>query len=147
MFNQNNEPTNYSTYDSTSSNPYIYNNKLNADMPPYQQQQNMYYFIRQLNPITSVTLSPQTLDPTNLPCDYRPTYYNTLGDAWGIDSMNDVMHNRTPQNNPNNWRDNIPNKQGYYNQNEHTNNYFRPQSAIKLGQATSNQDYNGYLLF
>ena len=147
MFNQNNEPTNYSTYDSTSSNPYINNNKLNVDMPPYQQQQNMYYFIRQLNPITNVTLSPQTMDPTNLPCDYRPTCYNTLGDAWGIDSMNAVTHLQTPQNNPNNWRDNIPNKQGYYNQYEHTNNYYRPKSTIATGQATSNQDYHGYLLF
>ena len=147
MFNQQNEPTNYMTYDSTASNPYINNNKLNSEMPVYQQYQNMYYFIRQLNPITGVTLSPQTMDPSNLPCNVRPTYYNTLGDAWNIDSLNAVMHNQTPQNNPNNWRDNIPMKQGYYNQNEHTNNYYRPQSAIKLGQATSNQDIHGYLLF
>ena len=145
MFNQQNEKTNYMTYDSTASNPYI--NNLNADMPVYQQQQNMYYFIRQLNPITGVTLSPQTMDPSNLPCDYRPTYYNTLGDAWGIDSLNAVMHNQTPQNNPNNWRDNLLFKQGYYSQYEHTNNYFRQQSAIKAGQATSNQDIHGYLLF
>ena len=147
MFNQQNEKTNYRTYDSNASNPYINNNNLNADITVHQQQQNMYYFIRQLNPITGVTLSPQTMDPSNLPCDYRPTYYNTLGDAWGIDSLNAVMHNQTPQNNPNNWRDNITTKQGYYNQYEHTNNYYRPRSAIKAGQATSNQDIHGYLLF
>jgi hypothetical protein len=71
MFNQNNEPTNYSTYDSTSSNPYINNNKLNVGMPPYQQQQNMYYFMRQLNPITNVTLSPQHLT--------QPIYHVIIG--------------------------------------------------------------------
>ena len=76
--------------------------------------------MRQLNPIANVT---QTLGPANLPCNYRPTYYNTLGDAWGIDSMNDVMQNQTPQSSPNNnWRDNITTKRGYYNQYEHTNN-------------------------
>ena len=41
MFNQQNEKTNYMTYDSNASNPYINNNNLNADMPVYQQQQNM----------------------------------------------------------------------------------------------------------
>ena len=81
MFNQQNEKKNYMTYDSNASNPYINNNNLNAGMPVYQQQQNMYYFIRQLNPITGVTLSPQTMDPTNLPCDYRPTYCNKTGRA------------------------------------------------------------------
>ena len=65
MFNQQNEKTNYMTYDSNASNPYINNNNLNAEMPVYQQYQNMYYFIRQLNPITGVTLSPQTMDPSN----------------------------------------------------------------------------------
>jgi hypothetical protein len=50
-------------------------------------------------------------------------------------------------NNPNNWQDNIPSKPGFYNQDEHTNNYYRPKSAIKAGQASSNQDIHGYLLF
>jgi hypothetical protein len=57
------------------------------------------------------------------------------------------MHNQTPQNNPNNWRDNIRIKQDYYNEYEHTNNILRSQSSIKPGQATSNQDFHGYLLF
>jgi hypothetical protein len=94
-----------------------------------------------------VNLSPQTRDPSNLPCDVRPTYYNTLGDAWGTDSMNAIMHNQTPQNNPNNWRDNLPSKAGYYNMYEHTNNLYRPISNIKTGQATSTQDIHGYLLY
>ena len=147
MFNQNTEPTNYATYDTTASNPYVNNNNLNADMPVYQKMQNMYYYTRQINPISMVNLSPQTRDPTNLPCDYRPTYYNTLGDAWGIDSMNAIMHNLTPQNNPNNWLDHVQTKSGYYNQYEHSNNYYRPKSTIAAGQASSNQDIHGYLLF
>ncbi len=50
-------------------------------------------------------------------------------------------------NNPNKWQDNVPAKTGYYTQHEHTNNYYRPLSAIQAGQATSNHDFHGYLLF
>ena len=61
--------------------------------------------------------------------------------------MNDITHLQNRYNNPNNWRDNIQPKQGYHNQNEHTLNNVRPISAIKAGQASSNQDVHGYLLF
>ena len=64
-----------------------------------------------------------------------------------MDSMNDIMQLQTNFNNPNNWRDNLPSKPLYYNQDEHTNNNYRPISAIQAGQATSNQDYHGFLLF
>ena len=147
MFNQNTKPTNYATYDSTASNPYINHANLNANYAPYQHEQNLYFYTRQINPISMVNVSPQSGDPSNLPCDIRPTYYNTLGDAWGTDSLNAVMHIQTPLNNPNLWRDHIQVKQGYYNSNEHTNNYYRPKSTIAIGQATSNQDVHGYLLF
>jgi len=61
--------------------------------------------------------------------------------------MNDINHIQTRYNNPNNWRDNIPQKQGYHNQHEHTLNNKRPISSIQAGQATSIIDYQGYLLF
>ena len=92
-------------------------------------------------------VSPQSRDPSNLPCDVRPTLYNGVDGLYGNDSMNAIMQLQTNYNNPNNWRDNLPAKVGYYNQNEHTGNYHRPLSTIQAGQATSNQDYHGYLLF
>ena len=61
--------------------------------------------------------------------------------------MNDITQLQTNLNHPNNWRDNIPPKHGHHNQHEYTNNYYRPKPAIKAGQATSNQDIHGYLLF
>jgi hypothetical protein len=38
----------------------------------------MYYFIRQINPITLATLSPQMMDPTFLPSDERSTVYDAV---------------------------------------------------------------------
>ena len=146
MFNQFNEPTNYMTLDSSTLNPYNYKNMDNI-FPIYQQYQNLYYYTRQINPISLANVSPQSRDPSNLPCDIRPTIYDGVDGLYGNNSMNEINHLQTAQNNPNNWRDNIAPKKGYYNQNEHTNNNYRPISAIKTGQATSNQDYHGYLLF
>ena len=146
MFNQYNESTNYPTLDSSSLNPYNYKEFYDR-FPTYQQYQNLYYYTRQINPISLANVSAQSRDPSNVPCDIRPTLYNGVDGLFGIDSMNAIMQLQTPQNNPNNWRDNIPTKPFYYNQNEHTNNYHRPISAIKAGQATSNIDYHGYLLF
>ena len=146
MFNQYNEPSNYMTYDSSSLNQYNYKN-MDDVFPIYQQHQNLYYFTRQINPITLSNISPQSRDPTNLPCDIRPTFYDGVDGVYGVNSLNDITHLQTRYNNPNNWRDNIPPKIGYYNQHEHTNNYYRPKSSIKAGQASSNQDIHGYLLF
>ncbi len=115
--------------------------------PVYQQHQNLYYFTRQINPITLSNISPQSRDPSNLPCDIRPAIYDGVDGVYGNHSMNDITQHQTRFNNPNNWQDNIPSKPGYYNQNEHTNNYYRPKSAIQAGQASSNQDINGYLIF
>ena len=146
MFNQYNELNNYMTYDSSSLNQYNYKNLDNA-FPVYQQYQNLYYYTRQINPITLANVSPQSRDPTNLPCDIQPTLYDGLDGVYGENSMNDITHLQTRFNNPNNWRDNILPKQGYHNQHEHTLNNVRPISAIQVGQATSNQDVHGYLLF
>ena len=146
MFNQYNEPSNYMTYDSSSLNQYNYKN-MDDVLPVYQQHQNLYYFTRQINPITLSNISPQSRDPTNLPCDIRPTLYDGLDGVYGENSLNDITQLQTRYNNPNNWRDNIPPKIGYYNQHEHTNNYYRPKSSIQAGITSSNQDIHGYLLF
>jgi hypothetical protein len=146
MFDQYNERSNYMTYDSSSLNQYNYKN-FDDIFPIYQQYQNLYYNTRQINPITLSNLNAQTRDPTNLPCDIRPTLYDGIDGVYGENSMNDITQFQTRYNNPNNWRDNKPAKHGYYNQNEHTNNYYRPKSSIQAGQASSNQDIHGYLLF
>ena len=146
MFNQYNEPSNYMTYDSSSLNQYNYKN-MDDVLPVYQQHQNLYYFTRQINPITLAIVNAQSRDPTNLPCDIRPTLYDGLDGVYGENSLNDITHLQTRYNNPNNWRDNIPPKIGYYNQHEHTNNYYRPKSSIQAGITSSNQDIHGYLLF
>ena len=146
MFNQYNEPSNYMTYDSSSLNQYNYKN-LDDVFPVYQQYQNLYYFKKQINPITLANVNAQSRDPTNLPCDIRPTIYDGIDGVYGHNSMNDITHLQTRFNNPNNWRDNIPSQHGFHNQNEHTLNNKRPVSSIQAGQASSNQDVHGYLLF
>ena len=146
MFNQYNEPSNYITYDSSSLNQYNYKN-LDDVFPVYQQYQNLYYFKKQINPITLANVNAQSRDPTNLPCDIRPTIYDGIDGVYGHNSMNDITHLQTRFNNPNNWRDNIPSQHGFHNQNEHTLNNKRPISSIQAGQASSNQDVHGYLLF
>ena len=146
MFNQYNELSNYMTYDSSSLNQYNYKN-LDDVFPVYQQYQNLYYFKKQINPITLANVNAQSRDPSNLPCDIRPTIYDGIDGVYGHNSMNDITHLQTRFNNPNNWRDNIPSQHGFHNQNEHTLNNKRPISSIQAGQASSNQDVHGYLLF
>ncbi len=48
-----------------------------AVLPVYQQNENIYYFTRQINPITLSNVGPQSRDPSNLPCDIRD---NTTSD-------------------------------------------------------------------
>ncbi len=67
--------------------------------------------------------------------------------VYGAHSMNDITQLQNPKNNTNNWLDHIQSKPGCFDQNEHTLNNKRPISYIQVGQATSNQDINGYLLF
>ena len=146
MFNQYNEPTNYPTLSGSVLNQYNYKN-MDEVLPVYQQYQNLYHFTRQINPISLSNVNAQSRDPSNLPCDMRITLYDGIDGVYGHNSMNDINHIQTRQNNPNNWLDNIQPKQGYYNQNEHTLNNKRPISSIQAGIASSNQDINGYLLF
>ena len=146
MFDEYNAMTNYMTYDSSSLNQYNYKN-MNDVLPVYQQNENMYHFTRQINPISLSNISPQSRDPSNLPTDMRITLYDGIDGVYGHNSMNDINHLNTNINNPNHWRDNIPPKHGYYNQNEHTNNYYRPKSLIQAGIASTTQDIHGYLLF
>ena len=146
MFDEYNAMTNYMTYDSSSLNQYNYKN-MDDVLPVYQQNENMYYFTRQINPITLSNVSPQSRDPSNLPCDIRSTIYDGVDGVFGNHSMNDITQHQTRYNNPNNWSDNICSKSGYYNQNDPTLNNRRPISSIQAGQATSNQDINGYLIF
>jgi hypothetical protein len=83
------------------------------------------------------------MDPSNLPCDIRPTIYEQ-GDA---DNREKLKLYRTPLNNPNLWQSHLPAKSGYYNSNEHTaNNNIRPLSAINIGQSTSVQNIHGYYI-
>ena len=120
---------------------------MDNNFPVYQQYQNLYHFTKQINPITLSNVNAQTRDPSNLPCDMRPTIYDGMDGVYGIHSMNDIVQHQNRFNNPNNWQDNIQGKPGYYNQDEHTLNNKRPISYIQIGQATSNQDINGYLIF
>ena len=65
----------------------------------------MYYFTRQLNPLSLVTLSPQMMDPSNLPPDQRSTIY----DAMNLNNQERNNQYQTPANNPSNlWQDNTP---------------------------------------
>ena len=82
MFNQYNELNNYMTYDSSSLNQYNYKN-LDNSFPVYQQYQNLYYCTRQINPISLSNVSPQSRDPSNLPCDMRMTLYDDINDVYG----------------------------------------------------------------
>ena len=146
MFDEYNAMTNYMTYDSSSLNQYNYKN-MGDVFPVYQQNENLFHFTRQINPITLSNVSPQSRDPSNLPSDIRPTIYDGIDGVYGNHSMNDITQHQTRFNNPNNWLDNIPSKLGYHNQFEHTLNNRRPISSIQVGQATSNQDINGFLIF
>ena len=89
MFDQYNERTNYMTYDSSSLNQYNYKN-MDDVLSVYQQHQNLFYFTRQINPITLSNVSPQSRDPTNLPCDIRPTIYDGVDGVYGFHSLNEL---------------------------------------------------------
>ena len=42
----------------------------------HQQTQNDYYNTIQITPLSQVTNTPESLDPSNLPADVRFTYWN-----------------------------------------------------------------------
>ena len=133
----------YMTLDMNSLNPYNYKNMSNY-LIPYQKQQDMYYFTRQLNPISLINLGPQWMDPSNFPSNNRQTIYESV-------NLNNQERNnqyQTPQNNSNLWSDNLPTKAGYYTQNEKLPpGVPRQMSAIQAGQATSFQEFHGMQLY
>ena len=127
------EASNYPTLDMDSINPYNYKNMSNY-LTSYQKQQDMYYFTRQLNPISLVNLGPQWLNPSNFPCDNRQSIYQSTN----LNNQERLNQYQTPQNNSNLWRDNLPAKSGYYNQNEKLPaGVPRQISNIQAGQSTS----------
>jgi len=133
---------NYMTLDMFSLNDYDYKNLPNK-MTPYQMNQNDYYFTRQLNQLSLATVTPTNSDPSNLPCDNRPSIYcvgNTNDDEFNFNQY---------QNNLNNsylWKDNLPAKGFYYSQNE-KNPYVRQISNINAGMNTSFQEFHGFQLY
>ena len=72
MFNQYNELSNYMTYDSSSLNQYNYKN-MDDVFPVYQQYQNLYYFTKQINPITLSNVNAQSLKH-EIPLIYHVIY-------------------------------------------------------------------------
>ena len=129
------DATDYMTLDMHSLNPYNYKN-LTDNLIPYQKQQEMYYFTRQLNPLSLVTLSPQMMDPSNIPPDQRLTIY----DARNLNNQERNNQYQTPANNPNLWQDNTPAPAMLYE-------LPRQMSSIQAGQATSFQEFHGMQLY
>ena len=129
------DATDYMTLDMHSLNPYNYKN-LTDNLIPYQKQQEMYYFTRQLNPLSLVTLSPQMMDPSNIPPDQRLTIY----DARNLNNQERNNQYQTPANNPNLWQDNTPAPAMLYE-------VPRQMSSIQAGQATSFQELHGMQLY
>jgi hypothetical protein len=129
------DATDYMTLDMHSLNPYNYKN-LTDNLIPYQKQEDMYYFTRQLNPLSLVTLSPQMMDPSNLPPDQRSTIY----DAMNLNNQERNNQYQTPANNPNLWQDNTPAPAVLYE-------VPRQMSSIQAGQATSFQEFHGMQLY
>ena len=134
-YQQAHDATDYMTLDMHSLNPYNYKN-LTDNLIPYQKQEDMYYFTRQLNPLSLVTLSPQMMDPSNLPPDQRSTIY----DAMNLNNQERNNQYQTPANNPNLWQDNTPAPAVLYE-------VPRQMSSIQAGQATSFQEFHGMQLY
>jgi hypothetical protein len=129
--------------DMNSLNAYNYKDLTN-NLIPYQKQQDMYYFTRQLNPISMVHLGAQWMDPSNIPSNNRQTIYESVN----LNNQERLNQYQTPQNNSNLWRDNLPTKAGYYTQNEKLPaGVPRQISNIQAGQATSFQEFHGMQLY
>ena len=137
------ESRDYMTLDMDSLNPYNYKS-LAEKMIPYQKQQDLYYFTRQLNPISLIHLGDQWMNPSNFPCNVRPSVYQSVN----LNNQERLNQYQTPQNNSNLWRDNLPAKAGYYSQREELPaGVPRQISNIQVGQATSFQPFHGMELY
>ena len=133
----------YMTLDMDTLNPYNYKS-LADKMIPYQKQQDIYYFTRQINPISLVNLGPQWMNPSNFPCDNRQSIYQSVN----LNNQERLNQFQTPQNNSYLWRYNLPAKAGYYTQNEKLPaGVPRQISNIQAGQATSFHAFHGMQLY
>jgi hypothetical protein len=65
------------TLDMNSLNPFSFKNLSNY-LISYQKQQDMYYFTRQLIPISLVHLGDQWMNPGNFPSDNRQSIYESV---------------------------------------------------------------------
>ena len=137
-FSQVQQKTNYPTT-ANNINQYTYTDFKNK-LLVHQQTQNDYYNTIQITPLSQVTNSPLSLDPSNLPADYRFTF-------WNHQNINDQEYNNIYQsraNNPFYWYDNKPAKQSYYNQNEFNPYYnqLKYMSPIEQGKKESFTEFH-----
>ena len=132
-FEQVKQKTEYPTL-SSDINQYTFKDLRNK-LLAHQQTQYDYYNTIQITPLSQVTNTPQSLDPSNLPVDIR--FKN-----WNHENTNVQEYNiqyQTRLNNPFYWYENTPAKSGYYTQNEF-NPYFDKSkyiSPIELGKQQS----------
>ena len=128
------------TFDHNSLNPYIYKS-FGERQSTYQEYQNMHYHSKQICPISMVNNTPQTRDPTNIPCDaaFRGIY--AMGDANNNDPLN---IQRNIENNPNIWMDKQPAKPYYKTWEQQIAPH--QVSNINLGHATSEIYSHGFII-
>ena len=129
---------NYMTYDN-NNNVYNYKN-LNEKQQIYQRYQDMCFNTHFKPPLTDNSVLNR--DPTNLPCDIRPSYL-TLNYNSGYN------YQLNYDNNPNFYNLKQGPKPGYYKQygdgNNNINNA-RPKSFLDKAFETSKQDYHGFII-
>lgn len=130
-------PMDYMTYDNNNN---VYNFKnLNEKQQIFQQYQNILYNTHIVPQITDGSILNR--DPTNLPCDVRPSYLT-------LNYNNGYNYQLNYDNNPNfyTYKNDKP---GYYRQfgdgNNNINN-IRPKSFLDQAFETSKQDYHGFII-
>jgi len=132
------QQTDYPTL-ATNQNQYTFVDFYNK-LLIHQQTQGDYYNNFQVTPISQVTNTPDSLDPSNLSVENRFTY-------WNHQNLNNQENNNLYQNRLNNpfyWYANTPAKSTYYNQYEF-NPYFNQvkyMSPIEQGKLQSFQEYH-----
>jgi hypothetical protein len=115
---------------------------LGEALKPYQKQQEMYYYTRQINPLSLLKLGPEFMDPSNRQPDVRPTLYQGIS----LDYLQKRNQYQTPENNPYLWQDNKPAKP-YYSINDPLQPGPRQQSSMVIGQKTSFIPFHGMQLY
>ena len=136
------ESTDYPVF-TNALNPYNYKN-LGGKMIPYQKEQDMYYFTRQLNPISLINLGPQWMDPSNFPSDNRASVYSSVN----LQSVLKTNQYQTPQNNSYLLRDQLPAKAGYYSPHDVLpDGVPRQISHIQVGKNNSFVPFHGMQLY